>query len=394
MIIELKGGQAQNLGAKLMLIAVRDRLRARFPGAAIALRQTPLLNSDFRRAFGAVRKFPLRKRQFDLTRLAYVLPSNIWSTVLGGETVVESQIDAVLDLSGFAYGDRWGSGSTGAAGAEIERLSLRGKAYIFLPQAFGPFDGLSASLATTVGRQWAGSALICARDTQSCRSLEMLLPGEPNNVVVCPDLTFAVEGKPALASTNASSRDTALIVPNVRMTESVSRGPLAVGYVPMMLRLASAARRHGFDVKVLNHGGHEDSPLCQRIAIALGAEILTTEDPLDIKAIIGAAGLVISSRFHACVAALSQGVPCIATAWNHKYRELFAPFGLEYAVLEDGGESDYVPLVARVLDDHQARTTEFAAVRAAMMQNVEQMWSRVYAILDRVADDAGRGRSR
>ena len=158
MIVELKGGQTQNLGAKLMLLETARRLRAQFPNIQLAVRETPWLNHEARIALGLIRKWPLRKRRIDLTRAAYYISPKLMSAVLGEDIVVESQLDAIVDLSGFAYGDRWGERALFGAAAEIERLSNHRKPYIFLPQAFGPFTKLGRasierfSAALKIGR--------------------------------------------------------------------------------------------------------------------------------------------------------------------------------------------------------------------------------------------------
>ena len=53
-----------------------------------------------------------------------------------------------------------------------------------------------------------------------------------------------------------------------------------------------------------------------------------------IKAIIGNCDYVISSRFHALIAALSQRIPALALGWTHKYLELMKEVGLEDNILE------------------------------------------------------------
>ena len=105
----------------------------------------------------------------------------------------------------------------------------------------------------------------------------------------------------------------------------------------------------------------------------------------EARAAIGRAGVVIASRYHACVAALAQGVPCIATAWTHKYRALFAPFQMEYAVLEHGCSEHPERLIAQVIAYHGAREAERSAVRADLALQVERMWSEVLQLLGSTA---------
>jgi colanic acid/amylovoran biosynthesis protein len=97
--------------------------------------------------------------------------------------------------------------------------------------------------------------------------------------------------------------------------------------------------------------------------------VLEPDDPLLVKSWIGHAGLVFSSRFHGCVSALSQGVPCIGTSWSHKYQHLYADYacadwlvGLDATdgVLEDLMAQCTSPELKRSLLEHSAKLQQLA----------------------------------
>ena len=80
---------------------------------------------------------------------------------------------------------------------------------------------------------------------------------------------------------------------------------------------------------LLNHEGEKDLHLCSRIAASMGNSIpiITGLNAIETKAVVGAAYLVVSSRYHGVANALSSSVPCLATSWSHKYQKLLEEFG-------------------------------------------------------------------
>ena len=68
--------------------------------------------------------------------------------------------------------------------------------------------------------------------------------------------------------------------------------------------------------------------ICEKIQSKLPFEldVIVPDTSLEVKAIIGQCQWIFSSRFHGCVSALSQNVPCLATTWSHKYEELFSDY--------------------------------------------------------------------
>ena len=64
--------------------------------------------------------------------------------------------------------------------------------------------------------------------------------------------------------------------------------------------------------------------------------------PDEIKGIIGRCDLLISTKMHACIAAISQGIPTIAIAWSHKYRGIMRSVGQEEYVVSNSIETQEI----------------------------------------------------
>jgi colanic acid/amylovoran biosynthesis protein len=204
--------------------------------------------------------------------------------------------------------------------------------------------------------------------------------------MLIPDITFAVQVEARQYDCRPVDQNTAVIIPNIRMLESQSYVLGAKSYLTKIMNLATVCRKQGFKPIILNHGGREDANLCSYLSRELGdTAVVQPRDPYLAKAMIGSAGVVVSSRYHGCVAALSQGIPCIATSWTHKYRELFLPFDLDYAVLgvEDAFDCDDERLLRKLFDDCASRVDALGAIRRDLIRRVESFWAVVFSALCR-----------
>lgn len=384
MLIEVKGVQFVNKGAGLMLRAVVERLRAAHPGVEFAL--TPGPNAPYRQvaAAGAWQRLRLPGAPVDTDALSYRLSPRLRRIARRYGIVTESDVDAVLDASGFAYGAAWGDASLDATAREIERLARHGKPYLFLPQAFGPFADSAATrrFGTAVTR----AALVCARDAQSQQHLSQLLGERGSRVEAYPDFTLAVPGDASAAARWGVGRHTALIIPNAEMQGP--RNPDAAaraGYFALLSALAQRARELGFEPRILNHEGAADAALCESLRTAAGGTpVIDDDDPLALKGVIGAAGLAVASRFHGCASALSQAVPCLGTTWSHKYGGLFAEFGVTDCVLESADVPTALARLEALASGRDAVRATLAARQPALAERTEHLWVRVSAVLGTV----------
>lgn len=96
-------------------------------------------------------------------------------------------------------------------------------------------------------------------------------------------------------------------------------------YIHFLCSIIEHVKAKGYNVFMLNHEGELDLSLCNDVNSLLDSkiEIVTGLNALEIKGVISQCYFLISSRYHGIVNALNTGVPCVATSWSHKYKELF-----------------------------------------------------------------------
>ena len=103
------------------------------------------------------------------------------------------------------------------------------------------------------------------------------------------------------------------------------------------------------------------------------------DDSVRAKALVGGATLVVSSRYHGLVNALSQCVPAIGTSWSHKYAQLFADYGCGDSLWDVGDPASTAERLATWLSG-PALASRRAALRApaeSLKDEARAMWSTV-----------------
>lgn len=386
MIIELKGIQFSNLGAQLMLLAVLERLNSISKDYRVVVRESEKLTRIQRKSINALRLLPLRKRSLDLSALSYHLPPTWHRGLQTREWVTEGNVDITLDISGYGYGDRWGSGPLRATAAQITRYAKLGKPYIFAPQSFGPFEH-TGSDAFAFAHALNEASLVASRDavsTESLRKLQLFHGELPTQVAQIPDLTLGLKAHPALSCKLGIDQNTALLVPNVRMLDGGHSAGHTRAYLSLLQSLGEELKKLGLRVRVLNHSGAEDRDLCHRLNHLLQLppqELIDDSDARAVKGVIGASGFIVSSRFHACVSALDQGVPCLATSWSHKYEQLFSDFHVQDFVLSELSVEPALRSL-RVLHEHRAEVSRRCFDSAvAARSSLSGFWRRVESLM-------------
>lgn len=292
------------------------------------------------------------------------------------DDVKESEVDMILDASVFAYGDTWGAKKANRRlGAHIRRWKLAGIKVVLLPQAFGAFRVPELRKEMTFIFKEADRVYV--RDSVSMRYVNGLHTSP--NIIQKPDFTNLVA--PIMPKNTSEFSDRVAIIPNIKMIEAVPKG--GVGYIDTMAGIIAAIRKEGREPFLLLHEADKDVDVAKLINAtqAVPMKVVAETHPLLIKGIIGASYSVVTSRFHGLVSALSQGVPCIATSWSHKYEELLSEY--EYPQGLIGKDVDVAARVASMLDADVQRTEREHLKAKAMNYKEEskQLWIEIESLI-------------
>ena len=389
MIIEVKGVGFENKGAYLMLVAIVAQLKLYWPEARIALSHSPNAFAVQRSSITSLRKIALRKHRLDLNWLSYWIPLAVRRNLVGWGWVTEADIDLLVDASGFSYSDQWPSKIRIIhLASELKRFNHHSKPYIFLPQAFGPFERESS--CRRIASSFQFSAMVCAREHQSYQHVQSLTGPLPN-LYQYGDFTNLAEGFVPQSFDHQTRR--VCIVPNKNMLNlRNSNKAWLTRYESMLIEAIGLYRERGLAPFFLNHEGDEDGALIGRINTVLAESIpvITEIDPLAVKGIIGASEAVLCSRYHGCISAMSQGIPCIGTSWSHKYDLLYDQYGARSLLLQP--ETSYSEL-ERIIDLSLQKDAElFRKIsRQALALKAESnaMWAEFEAVVSRYSPFSG-----
>ncbi|RUO62614.1 polysaccharide pyruvyl transferase family protein [Pseudidiomarina insulisalsae] len=373
--VEVKGISFANRGAELMLSAVKEQFMRRGIDAHIVVEPN---GNYIRRCRYEVWQKPqlILKRVNVLKPLAW-LPKSLRRR-LG--IITDSEIDVVLDASGFSYGDFWPHKVAWDRLAKpIKQLKRRGVPVIVLPQALGPFTHTAS--AKPFRRILKYADLIFARDAQSL-SYARALSCRSDNLFYCPDFTCLVapQGIPELTP----PKNAVCFITNEKMAATAERKQ---AYLDWMISLVQATLRSGHQAYFVNHGGSADATLAQHIIASVGAPValLEAENAKQTKWLIGQARVVVGSRYHAVVSALSQRIPVVATSWSHKYQALLNDYESSESLFACDETDAASARLNKLLSDNALYEREQQKLQICAEQQKslsEAMWQQVFELLE------------
>jgi len=263
------------------------------------------------------------------------------------------------------------------------------------PQTFGPYNRtLSRLMASFLLKR---SSVIMARDKES-QKLATQLAGRGKKVLLCPDVAFCLEpSRPDVILVDPPLEDAqnvpqALIGVNVNglmynggYTRDNMFG-LKMDYAAMLPKaLEALLSEYEGEIWLVPHtyapfGNVEsDNEACVKVRDALPQEfrgrvrVVTGDyDCHELKWLIGQCEFFIGSRMHSCIAALSQGVPCVGIAYSRKFRGVFETVGMGDWVV-DGREVGTGEAIKSVVELYRRRNE----VREALKIEAEKARQRL-----------------
>lgn len=394
MLIEIQGGGFHNKGAHLMLLTAMAELRSRLPGARFCVESDlhhpvgPCAELGLLRLYPAApinrpNRFPLL---FRTSRLMGVLTSRGYCDQRG--LARRGDPDALVDISGFAFGDAGPSNAMRNFAIRAASYRGRGRPVVLLPQMLGPFADPEAV------RRFARIArladVIYARDPESLA--HALGAAGPDAVLeLAPDIT--INDLHLEVEAPDPGGDYLCVVPNQQVLNH--RGDRwREAYVPRLVTACRRAAEQGVKPVVVVHAGDgSDGAIGERVAAEAdcGVELFSHEDPRVLKRFISGARGLVGSRFHAILAALSTGVPVSVIGWAHKYEMLLDDFGIPEAIHEpDDGDDGMSAAVDGLIggERREAVVAGLFAAKAEARARLDAVWERVAGIV------AGAGAAR
>ncbi|UCG57799.1 MAG: polysaccharide pyruvyl transferase family protein [Phycisphaerales bacterium] len=386
----LLGGGFANKGAEAMVLTVAEAIRERLPDVSILMRIANLYFADAR-ANGLI---PVKADR----------PTSAASRLLSKARMARIYLKcgALIDVGGYQFGDAWGEQVAWAKSRAVKRSVQFGNLVFFMPQAWGPFSSKGIVDATRTVIETA--TLSYVRDETSLAAVEKLA-GEGNpKVRFAHDIAWNFQGADPsvglklIRDAGLSAKAGSLVVcltPNVRVYERSEGKGADSGYIRCLRDIVDhLCSEHGVQVVLMGHELRrnnsqvmDDRRLCNYLLSCLDEslpvvhldEVLTAA---QVKSVIGNCDLLLSSRYHALIAALSQGIPSAAIGWSHKYDELMAEVGLSSNIISLSKTSeeirDDVDLIVQRMDvTRSAIGPKTAAMKESGRQALDEVVSRI-----------------
>lgn len=255
-----------------------------------------------------------------------------------------SEFQVVVDTrAGDSFSDIYGLTRHLTMSLVHEAAVRAGVPVVLGPQTVGPFRtrrGLALAVRTA-----RSARFVMARDSESFAMAQRLRARRP---ALTTDVVFAL----AQPQHQPMARDILLNVSGLLWSENSHVDHLT--YQETVRLLVKGLLSRGRTVTLLPHVldsplQDNDVPVGKELSEEFGLDLVIPRDLEDVRAAVAGSRLVIGSRMHACLNALSVGTPAIPLAYSRKFRPLLADLEWPYTV-DLKTSSDPVAEVLDVVD--------------------------------------------
>lgn len=291
-----------------------------------------------------------------------------WATGNRGLKKWIQSFDVVIDTrSGDSFADLYGVRRLFGMGMVAELVRMARVPLILGPQTIGPF---ASAAGRTLGRRSLNIAsAVMSRDSASTAHADKL--GRPVDVE-STDVVFALPRAP-----RTGERDVILNISGLLWTP----GPHvdAAHYRQTVKDVYAGLLREGRTVSLLAHVldspvADNDVPAIREFAAAHapGAEVLVPTSLTAVREWLASGSVVIGSRMHACLNALSSGTPAVPLAYSRKFAPLFQDLGWHHTVDLRTHPDPVSAVLAACADPGLERQVDAVLVRAEGLLAVAQ----------------------
>jgi polysaccharide pyruvyl transferase WcaK-like protein len=240
-----------------------------------------------------------------------------------------SRYDLILDVGeGDSFASIYGAKRFGKMLATKLAGARSGTPYVICPQTLGPWEG-------SFGRALAVQAMkkatkVWARDSSSRRRAEALGIGDVRSA---SDLVFAVD-QPLQGGAGHVAH--ALLLNVSGLLWNTNSHVDHAKYRTLVESTIGKALAAGVSTALIVHvnapgSADDDSAVAKELGERYGLHVYTPTSIDELRATIKSSRLLIGSRMHACLNALSLGVPAVALAYSDKFAPLFGDLGYRYS---------------------------------------------------------------
>lgn len=410
--ILIRGGGTVNKGAEAMALSTAQHLKTHFTQTDIYLTHQSESIPSFKAnkileincSLGQIEKKYLGGVRILNNNFCFNFDINRHHKTMITKKEMQSlpKLDAVIDVSGFAYGDDWDGRYVDQTLLWMKKFKKYGTHFIFLPQAWGPF--LKTGHNDAYRKMLRQADLFYARDSVSQKHLARLLNIPTQNISISHDIAIGYkEGSPERGEIlldkklklTRRAHPVIVICPNRHLyLKSESKGNVNK-YIALLNSIIELFIKANTDIILLANEINidkgpkwDDRFICQTVfdAYKNSGRVFFTEDWLsaeDVQAILLFADFVIASRYHSAVFSLSYNIPAFCLGWSHKYQELMNLYGLEDYYL-DPVKTENKTIYNQILRAFNERDMLKKIIhdrQPDILSEITKMWSQIMGVL-------------